>query len=245
MKEKKNQSAKWIIIAVLALVVLAAVIIIVPACRNADDRPDETSTEPASETVEPVISVKDDLSLGDGLTILSVTRYAGYYVEDGSNDIVSGIAAARVRNNGDRNIQLLSFKLTDSHGQSYSFMITTLLPGQEVLALEMNRLTFNIDTQIVSASVDSRAYFTSAPTLYPDQLRLTCTNGFITVENISSETVPAGYVYYKNVSDELWVGGITYRTSFRALAPGEKITLSASHYTDELSRVIFITYAEQ
>lgn len=244
MKKKKSQSAKWIIAAVAAAVVLAVVIIIV-VCSNAGDRPEETNTEQPTEAADPVIAVGNDLSLGDGLTIRSVTRYAGYYVEDGSNDVVSGIAAVRVRNNGDKNIQLLSFKLTDIHGQEYAFMITTLLPGEEVLALEMNRRTFDTDTKILSASVDSRAYFTQTPTLYPDQLSLTCTTGFITVENVSSETVPAGYVYYKNVSDGLLIGGITYRSSFRALAPGEKITLSASHYTNELSRVIFITYVEQ
>ncbi len=241
-KPKRNLLITVIAVIVIAVVLIAAIAITL-TCRNAGA--DERETAAETDTEAPEISVKDELVLGDGITILSVTRYAGYYVEDGSNDIVSGIAAVRVRNDGVKSVQLLSFTLSDSHGQPYEFQITTLLPGQEMIALEKNRRAFNIDTEIVSLSVGNRAYFSTTPTLHPEQVRLMCMDNYIIVENISSETIPAGYVYYKNVSDDLWIGGITYRTAFRSLAPGEKETLTANHFIDSASRIVFVSYAEQ
>lgn len=50
------------------------------------------------------------------------------------------------------------------------------------------------------------------------------------------------YVYYKNASGDLLLGGITYRVGLTDLGPGETQSCYAGHFSDG-SRLLFVTYA--
>ncbi|MCQ2354928.1 MAG: hypothetical protein MJ102_07515 [Clostridia bacterium] len=232
-----------IIVVTLLTVVLVAVVLIMHGANKMNASNTDTETKKEIPVFSDAETEAD--ALWNGLSIESLSSYAGYYVEDGSNEIVSGIAAATIKNEGNKNIQLVSFSLKDEKGTEYKFQVTTLLPGQRATVLELNRLPYEFGTTIASVTYNNCSFFSEEPSLHSDKIRLLSSGNMITVENISSATVPTGKLYFKNISGSLLIGGITYSVSFPELAPGEKITLSPSHYNDSSCRIMFVTYAEQ
>ena len=51
------------------------------------------------------------------------------------------------------------------------------------------------------------------------------------------------YVYYKNVSGDMLLGGITYRAGVKNLAAGESQSCYTSHFVQGASKLLFVTYA--
>lgn len=60
--------------------------------------------------------------------------------------------------------------------------------------------------------------------------------------NRGDSAVSQVYVYYKNASGDLLLGGITYRVGLTDLGPGETQSCYAGHFSDG-SRLLFVTYA--
>ena len=71
---------------------------------------------------------------------------------------------------------------------------------------------------------------------------ITTEQNTITVTNRGDSAVSQVYVYYKNASGDLLLGGITYRAGLTDLGPGETQSCYAGHFSDG-SRLLFVTYA--
>ena len=194
--------------------------------------------EKAPEKEKPVA-----IDLGRGLKITSVASYAGMFVEDGSDEIVSGLYLVTVENTGSDYIQYASFDVALNDGTQLEFELTTLPAGQKAVVLEKNRMEVS-DASVVSAELTGYSKFDAAPSLCSDTVQLLFENGRLTVRNISEKTITGGRVFYKNVMGDLLVGGITYMVSFEELEPNSSVTLNAPHFSDNGSRVMFVTYAE-
>ena len=89
---------------------LLALMLVLTACGGnaatdndptGDDTPNGDST-----AAEPM------MDLGSGLSLMSVNRYAGAFVEDGSDETVSDVLAITVRNDGDKTVQYAQITLT-------------------------------------------------------------------------------------------------------------------------------------
>ena len=224
------------VIAAVVLVILAALIALSIGFlqdRKAPGAPDVPDGE------EPL------LEMDHGINLIRFDAYSGMFVEDGSDEAVSGLAAVTVENTGADAVQLMDFSILGSDGTKYEFELTTLFPGEKLMALEKNKAPFKKGTKAVSAELTAYTAFAEAPTMCEDTFEVTGTDGAVTVKNVSEETVSAGRVFYKNVMNGTFIGGITYMTSFTDLGPGEETTLYASRFSEANSRLVFVTYAEQ
>lgn len=264
MTSNTNQKKKkwpFIICVLLILAAIAALIIGLNNKENETAPENEIDTEneieaeneteaeidtPTPDIAEPEIVPEsfNEINLGSDIIVTDVSAYTGKFVEDGSDELVSGIPVATVENKGSEEIQLLRFALSDEAGQTYSFELTTLLPGARMTVLEKERKPLDTSAKITSGKVEGCAVFEETPSLHPDHLMLLCQENSITVRNVGEENLPTGRVFYKNVMDELLIGGITYMVSFPELAPDEEITLTPTHFNDDSSRIMFVTYAE-
>lgn len=231
-------------IALLALLTVAVLLLMTGcASRGSNAQGGDEDTVP-SDSASGEWTEFTTVPLGSGINVVAISRYAGFYVEDGSDEIVSDIPVITVENTGSDAVQFMNFTLTAASGTEYEFELTTLLPGEKMTVLEKNRAVMEAGTAIASASVNAYAVFNEIPSLHTEIFDLTCSDNKLIVKNISDKTVSAGKIFYKNMSGDLLVGGITYMNSFSDLAPGEEIALAPAHFMDGKSRIIFVTYAE-
>lgn len=228
MKKKK-----LIIAAVLVLIAAVAAVLIFT-------RKNETESNPESVNVA---DIQIDASAG-GISVVSLEKISGMYVEDGSDEVMSGIFAATFRNDSDSDLQYARLVLAAGK-EDYVFELSTVPAGATVRAMEMNKKAFVSSKGEVTLKQENIAWFDEAPSMYSNLLKITQRNNAIIVENISGQTIAAPiYVYYKNYTDGVYIGGITYRAGTQeSLAPGKSVALSAKHFDPDASRLMFVTYA--
>ena len=207
-----------------ALLLTLALVLACAGCgKKQPSQPDEYGLAP-----EP--SKLDGVDIGNDLEIVSTGRYAGLFVEDGRDETVSDVFCIRVKNTGEQDVQYAHITLSRS-GESYAFDISTLPAGQTVQAPEE-----------LSTAVSLYAVFSEPLSLQEDLFDITTEQNTITVTNRGDSAVSQVYVYYKNASGDLLLGGITYRVGLTDLGPGETQSCYAGHFSDG-SRLLFVTYA--
>lgn len=176
-----------------------------------------------------------------GLEIKGISKYAGLFVEDGTDETVSDVCAVTVRNNAEKTVQYAHLTVTIGE-TAYEFDVTTLPPDAEVQLLELTRRPMPESTDGYTALVTMYAAFDAEPGMNADALEITTQDTAITVKNISGKDMGQVYVYYKVAYGELYLGGITYRVSVNGLAAGQSTTCYAGHYSTEYSKLMFATY---
>lgn len=223
---------KAIMIALLVLLLAAAAAVVV------------LRTEPEAPKATPAPTESMSLAEVSGIKINSVSSYDGAYYEDGSDENVTGVMKISVSNTGDKDFRLLNLILTDEKGSEYSFELSTFLKGETMTALEKNRTQFASAGKIVSFRLENAAVFEQAPSLYPDRFAFLINGSTIRVMNISDSDYNNISVFYKNYDGDTAVGGITYRLTIDSLAAGQTAELTAGHYDESASRLIFAVYGE-
>ena len=218
------------------LLVLALALTACGSAAGDDDGGDQqTGDQTAAET--PM------LELGSGLSLMSASRYAGAFVEDGSDDTVADVMAITVRNDGDKTVQYAHITLTLGES-AYDFDVTTLPAGASAQLLELARQTMPDSMEGVSAEVSACALVDAEPTLCPDALTIETQDTAITVTNTTDSDMGQIYVYYKIAYGELYLGGITYRVGVSGLKAGETTTCYAGHFSTDYSKLMFATYVQ-
>lgn len=221
---------------------LLALALVLTACGDAaaPDSGTDADTSGGQQTAaeEPV------MALGSGLSLMSVSRYAGAFVEDGSDDTVADVLAVTVRNDGDKTVQYAHITLTIG-GTGYEFDVTTLPVGASAQLLELSRQTMPDSTDGMTAEVSACAVFDAEPSLCADVLSIETQDTAITVTNISGSDITGQiYVYYKIAYGDLYLGGITYRVGLSGLKAGESSTCYAGHFSTDYSKLMFATYVQ-
>ena len=218
------------------LLVLALALTACGSAAGDDDGGDQqTGDQTAAET--PM------LELGSGLSLMSASRYAGAFVEDGSDDTVADVMAITVRNDGYPTVSDAHITLTLGES-AYDFDVTTLPAGASAQLLELARQTMPDSMEGVSAEVSACALFDAEPTLCPDALTIETQDTAITVTNTTDSDMGQIYVYYKIAYGELYLGGITYRVGVSGLKAGETTTCYAGHFFTDYSKLMFATYVQ-
>ena len=91
---------------------LLALTLVLTACGgNAATDGDPTGDGDAANGDSTAVA-EPMMDLGSGLSLMSVNRYAGAFVEDGSDETVSDVLAITVRNDGDKTVQYAQITLT-------------------------------------------------------------------------------------------------------------------------------------
>lgn len=228
---------------ILLAFVLAALML--AGCAGGDDVSDAVEippeTTPAADGSGDAAPVNSGNTAEYGLEIKGINKYAGLFVEDGTDETVSDVCAVTVRNNAEKTVQYAHLTLTIGEG-TYEFDVTTLPPNAEVQLLELSRQPMPESTDGYTALVTMYAAFDAEPGMNADALEITTQDTAITIKNITDADMGQIYVYYKVAYGDLYLGGITYRVGVGSLAAGQSTTCYASHYSTEYCKLMFATY---
>lgn len=265
-KKKKTQTKKkaartrrnlWtaliILTAVLGLLVLFALSMGETEDPDFPEAPPET-TAPVREETEPttvpetgqtqpqetIAPISEDL--GHDVRLLDMGKYTGLYMEDGSDEIVSGVLMLKIVNNGDEPIQYAQITMNYG-GQTARFTVSTLLPGATMVLLEQERMAYDADAVCGDLKMEHVAVFQEPLSLCEEKLEIQILDGAINVTNISGEDITGDVrIYYKNYADGIYYGGITYMLRIQGGIPADGVKqLMASHFSDTGSVIMFVT----
>lgn len=254
---KKKKSGKrvalWIIIVLLAVVLIAAVLLAWGLYKTEEPEPVQTDPPAPTETVPPATqSMVDEIlletdvfspiELDRGLLITDIGKYTGVYMEDGTDEVVSGVLMLVVKNTGEQAIQYAEISLPSNGGEA-KFTLSTLPAGESCVLLEQSRMEYNGFEDVSMAEATSVAVFKESLSLQEDKLQLQVLDGALNVVNISGADIEGDIViYYKNAASDLLYGGITYRVRIEGGMKADEIKqIMASHFSDSGSRIMFVT----
>ena len=183
------------------------------------------------------------VNLGDNIYIERIYGYTGDFVEDGSDKEVSDVWTLKVTNKSKQDIQFLRIKATLDNNQGI-FDITTLQSNTSVVVMESNASSLPNNGEEYKYSVENLAYFNSSLSLHLDDFKISTKDNWIQLENISEQDITNDiYVYYKNVEDDIYHGGITYRVKFfGGIKAGEIKQIQSKHYSSKNSEILNLTY---
>lgn len=264
-KKKQNKAKKLSRIGLWFCIAIAAVVLALIACLwlylwkfgfpGSDVKPTEpvgetgapqptdenVPTEP-EETHKASIDTLDEVNihLGNDLGILEVGSYTGIYMEDGSDEVVSGVLMAVVTNRSEKDVQLLNFTLS-GNGQTANFSLTNLPVGASAVVLESSRMAYA--EGFTEAEVLNFASFDQPMSLCSDKLEISTFEKAMNITNISGEDITGDVViYYKNSAADMFYGGITYRVRIEGgLKAGEIRQIVPSHFITGSSTIVHIT----
>ena len=209
------------------------------------DRPASSSSQPADSqsASQPTARLDDvNINLGNDLQITDIGGYTGIYMEDGTDEVVSGVLMMVVTNTGDTTVQYASITMPAGDADA-KFELTTLPAGKSVVLLEKNRMAYDKNYAYTTAIAENTAFFPQEPSLMEDKLKLQILDGAINVTNISGEDISGEIViYYKNSATDLYYGGITYRSRITGgIAAGEIRQVMGGHLSQSGTAVMFVT----
>lgn len=248
-QRRKNSSSRTMLIWLIAVLAVMLVILLAVVLSGALGSGSSTGvatgnfapvTDAPGATLDNVTDV--DQQMDKGLVVQRVASYTGIYMEDGSDEVVSKVLAIVVTNTGSATIQYAQVQLSDGVTTA-NFTISTLPPGETLVALETGRMSYEEGQHLTQITAQNIARFTEEPTLCEDKIKLQALNGVVNVTNISGEDITGDVViYYKNYSADTLYGGITYRVTISGgIAAGEIRQITASHFTESGTRVMWVT----
>lgn len=240
-----------VLLLVLCLVLLSALIVgLVLLCRGCGQTPgnNDVNIDQPSQQTEPTSNgpasalEEIDVVLDRGLQINGIGAYTGAYVEDGSNEFVSGVLMLRVTNNGTEAVQYAEFTIPIGDSEA-KFSLSTLPVGATAILLEQNRMLWNEQTVYPAPEMSLVAMFNAPLSLQEDQLKIQALDGGLNVTNISGQDIDGDIViYYKNAQQGIFYGGITYRVCLQGGMKADEIKqIMSDHFSATGSEVVFIT----
>lgn len=254
VKKKNKQKTQWgvllIVIGCLAAVCAAVGWLLTdnpPVSDSGTLSPTTIRETTPTEVTAPIhLDAVEEVSinLGSGMRITDVGKYTGIYMEDGSDEIVSGILMIAVTNEGEDVIRYAEISMPVGERTAH-FSLSTLPVGCTVILLEQSRMAYEAG-DYTSAVAENVVLFDAPLDLCADRLKIQILDGAINVSNISGADIAGDIViYYKNSAADVYYGGITYRVRLEGgLKSGELKQIMASHFSDTGSTIMFVTCGE-
>ena len=253
---KKN---KLIIAIVAAIVVVALLIFLFFWKKNSDS---DKSTDPSatstpisssdSESKEPEVQTYTDPITDNTnssvfpfaipntqLEVLNVGAYDGLFLEDGSDDEISGVAALVLRNCGKAAVEYVSISMTCGN-TSLEFEGSDIPSGAMIVLQDTNRTPFSSgaisNCSATVAELDKLEMSENAVLVTENS------DNTLTIKNITNKALPCVRVFYKFYSGDegSFVGGITYVAKITDLQPDEAQTILPSHYVTGYSVITMV-----
>ena len=167
------------------------------------------------------------------LVVHQLTGFEGGYIEDGSLEEVSNVAALVLENTSDR---FLNAKIqVHTCADTLEFSVYMIAPHSRLMVLEANKRQWELSDVL---SVESQVI---PLTIEPLALELTPEGqGTLRLKNTTDCVLRNITVYHKTCYENLYVGGIVYSTEISSLLPGETVYLHPQNYANNASRVILI-----
>lgn len=248
--KKKSMGTGMILLLVLVAAAMAGVMLWVLVPRDepaAPAKPRQTTAAAAPVTTAPETTAEQPqqsrfpIELGDGLCITGIREFAGIYMEDGSDDAVQGLLSLVLENQSGQALQYARITL-DYGGTEAVFEVTNLPADGQIVLLEKTRMAYREDMP-QGAYAENAAWLETFP-MYPEIFEITTADNVINIHNISDADITGDiFVYYKNVGGGVYYGGITYRVRIEGgLKAGEIRQLMTSHYYEDASEILMVTY---
>lgn len=183
--------------------------------------------------------------VGEEVTIHSVGKYNGVYVEFGEDIYLENVAAMLVTNNSDRMLQVARFTMVvnDNPEDQALFQVTDLPAGATALIFELNKRAYN-DGDVYTVGEEIHTFFENAEDRSKD-FEVSIKDGVMVLKNLTDKKYEKVYVHYKYVQEGgCYLGGIAYRSGFTMVGPKEVVSTGAGHYTKKISQIVMIEAIE-
>ncbi len=243
---KHAKIIQWSVIGMVAVTAVAVIAVVVMLIADAvgGGSNNNTSSKPTVSVSTNSGTADLDLTVAEGVTIESIAKYTGIYMEDGTDEAVSGVMMLILNNDSDKDLQYAEITLTYEDGTKAEFTVSNLPDGQKVVLLEKNRLQYRTDKPKTAEAKNT--VFVDAFTMHTDTIKVSGLQGMLNVKNISDKDITGDiYVYYKNSATDLLYGGITYRSKVSGgLKVGEIRQITAGHYNPKGSTIVMVTVAQ-
>ncbi len=250
-KKKYNK----VLVTALTLAGILLALLLLSISGNEEDGADTENKVPSAVTAETDtagntegVPLEDNsVNLGYGLYVTNIGSYTGMYMEDGTDEILSGILMLVVKNGGEQDIQYAQITMPIGE-QTASFSLTTLPVGESVVLLESSRMQWrtDVDYAAILPKIENIAYFQEPLSTQEDKLKIGIVDGAINVTNISGADITGNIViYYKNAAADLYYGGITYRITIEGGLKADEIhQVMTNHASDTGSKIMFVTITQ-
>lgn len=173
------------------------------------------------------------------LEVLNVGAYDGLFLEDGSDDEISGVAALVLRNCGKAAVEYVSISMTCGN-TSLEFEGSDIPSGAMIVLQDKNRTAFSggaiSNCSATVAELDKLEMSENSVQITENS------NNSLTIKNVTNKSLPCVRVFYKFYSDDegSFVGGITYVAKITDLHPDETQTILPSHYVAGYSIITMV-----
>lgn len=195
--------------------------------------------EDEMQEFEPIEITLPYVIPGTDLVIEKIAAYRGIYIEDGSDQSVSNVAALVVRNSGSEAVEHAKIDFVQN-GKSLEFEISALPAGAKIAVQESNKAVYEEGKH---GSCSATVAKLQDLEMSEDKIKvIENADSTLSVENLTDKTIPCVRVFYKYyMADEgAYIGGITYTAKVDNLEPGECKSISSSHYTSGSSKVVMV-----
>ena len=177
---------------------------------------------------------------GCDLTIRMIESYDGIFLEDGSDEEVTGITVMVLENTGNQAIEYAEIIARGTVGE-LTFECTDLPAGGVAVVQEKNKTAYKdgVKWRTCEAAISSLDVLEMSE----DKVEVAeDESGSLVVRNISEADIPCVRVFYKFYSEEegTYVGGITYVVKITDLAAGAETVVTPSHYAQGYSRIMMV-----
>lgn len=198
------------------------------------------------ENVSKVEGIKLPYKIKDtDMIIESIGQYTGPFIEDGNDKPTGNVISLVVKNNSDKVIQYGEINLKVNNKDIITFKLTNIPSKTSVLVMESTgKYKYNKkDSYKCLTSIQAEL---DKMTLMKDKIEVvTVDDGKIAIKNKSNDKLDTVYVYYKYFQDGgTYLGGITYRSKFENLEPGETKEEKIGHFSKNFSEIVMIDSIE-
>lgn len=197
----------------------------------------DTPSEPQGGETEPAPMPKGTVLSDPNLTAEVIAKYAGSFVEDGTNTATADVTAMVITNNSEQMLQIGVVEFQVNGSETAEFTVTNLPAGASALVMENSRRTFHDGDDFSYGKVASS--YIDMPSLESDKFDILEGDGKLTLVNKTGESYGKVYVYYKYVQlGGAYLGGITYRVPFENVPANGQVESVAGHFRPDGSKIV-------
>lgn len=243
---KSKKKRLWLLIPAAVIALLAVLL----AGKGGEEAPAEAGAETAAPGVSGEVTEAartwEPRLLKDAIRVDDMGSYTGLYVEDGSDEPVSGLLMMTVTNITSDPIQFAQIEV-DVGGETAKFTVSVLPAGATAVLIEQNRMAYDENADYAGAKMECLhlAGFDRAISLQEERFEVQVLNGAINITNISGEDITGTVLLcYKNVTNGVYHGGIAYRVRLEnGLKAGEIQQVMGTHFHEGSSEILFVEVA--
>ena len=246
-KNKKKLMPKLLL--TVLILALAALGLFLLSGRETSTAEEPGNTGAAQETmpISEILEQGSFIEVNEGLVITAAGNYTGIYMEDGSDDPVTGILKIHLTNISEEAIQYARITM-NVDGEEALFTVTALPAGATAVLLEQNRMEYreDVDYMTLTAKCENLALFDKALSLHEDKLQIQTLDGALNITNVSGSDINGTIILcYKGWQNDMYYGGIAYRIKLEGgMKAGELRQIMAEHYMEPGSRLVFVDIVE-